>query len=509
MAENMHVAEEEEEEENAVKCPYTGIGLSDTNDSEQFDIKKHVLQMTMAMNVKSPDSRAFYQAVVEKDINTIENLLEQKKVDVNHIFIGRGHIQPWHQGCSAVHILSEQHKDETSRSTQILQVLLKYDADIMQGNKLGDLAIHIACKSGNCHNVRLFLEHNAACKDVKNNHGVTPLIKALFHFRHQFKKSYMKIVNLLVNAGCDVNLSPDSGISPLHVAVIKDKDLTEVLVKAGANVNAICKEGNSPLLRVMCQNHIQHDIVATLLQAGADTKVCTHPGRTPLHIAVSKSDDLSVKHLLKYNADPNAMDLYETTPLWLAVTEHNMKILPMLVAHGGDVNLATKSKQSLLTVAILNNDVDMTLLLLKLGAKISLDLILRENPFFLAIKNRSLPLVKILLQENCPTDFPPYCSPEVSAQMAKDLDILSVMMTSGARFDFESLINIGGLDEVKLKELFGDRIHNVPTLRHLSVLRLRKILGLNIKTKLMDLVHENHLPQSLIPYILLSTSLRL
>ncbi|XP_033743789.1 ankyrin repeat and protein kinase domain-containing protein 1-like isoform X1 [Pecten maximus] len=509
MAENMQVPVEEEEEVSS-KCPYTGIGLDDTNDPDQFDIKNHILQMTMAMNVKSPDSREFYQAVLEKDINVIENLLEQKKVDVNHIFIGRSQIQPWHQGCRAIHILSEQHKEEKSKSTGILQLLLKYNADVMQGNRLGDLAIHVACKSGNYHAVRLFLEHNSECKDIKNNHGVTPLIKAVFHFRHQYKKSCMKIVYLLVNAGCDVNLSPDSGISPLHVAVIKDKELTEILVKAGANVNAICKEGNSPLLRVMCQNQIRHDTVEMLLKAGADTKVSTAPGRTPLHIAVSKSDDLSVQHLLKYNADPNVMDMYHTTPLWLAVTEHNMKILPMLVAHGGDVNLRTESKQSLLTVAVSNGDVDMTLLLLKLGARLTLEFIRSENPLFHAIKNRSLPLVKILLQENCPTDYPPYCSPEVTAQMVKDLEILSVMVRAGAKFDYQTLNSIGReLDQVKFEELFNDHIQNVPTLRHMSILRVRKILGLDIKTKLLDLVKENHLPQSLVPNLLLSTTLRL
>ncbi|XP_060064806.1 ankyrin repeat and protein kinase domain-containing protein 1-like [Ylistrum balloti] len=508
MAENMDVPVEEGDISS--KCPYTGIGLDDTNDPDKFDIKNHVLQMTMAMNVKSPDSREFYQAILEKDINVIEALLEQKKVDVNHIFMGRSCIQPWHLGCRAIHILSEQHKEEKSKSIEIMQLLLKYDADVMQGNRLGDLAIHIACKSGNHHAVQLFLEQNPDCKDVRNNHGVTPLIKALFHFRHQYKKSYLTVVKLLVSAGCDVNLSPDSGISPLHVAVIKDRDLTEILVKAGANVNAICKEGNSPLLRVMCQNQIRHDTVETLLKAGADTKVSTSPGRTPLHIAVSKSDDLSVKHLLRYNADPNVMDMYHTTPLWLAVTEHNMKILPMLVAHGGDVNMRTESKHSLLTLAISNSDTDMTLLLLKLGAKLTLDLILRENPLFHAIKNISLPLVKILLQENCPMDYPPYCSPEVTAQMVKDIDILSVMVKAGAKFDFNNLLNIcKALDEVKFEELLTDHVQNVPSLRHVSTLRVRKILGLNIKTKLQDLVKDNLIPQSLVPNLLLNTTLQL
>lgn len=493
------------------KCPYTGIDVENTSEMDKFDIKSHILQMSMTMNVKSSDTREFYQAILEKRADDIESLLDQKKVDVNQIFIGTGlSIQPWHLGCSAIHILSEQHKEEKSKSVEILKLLLKYGADVMQRNKMGDLAVHIACKSGNYHAVKLFLETNLNCKDVKNNHGITPLIKALFHFQYQYQKSYVKVVSLLVQTGCDVNLSPDSGISPLHVAVIKDKDLTEILVKAGANVNAICKDDNSPLLRVMCQNQIRHDTVEMLLKAGADPMVVTSAGRTPLHIAVSKSDDITVQHLLQYGANANATDLYDTTPLYLAVTEHNMKILPMLVEHGGDINRRSEAKLSLLNAAISNGDTDMTLLLLKLGVKLSLSLIQKENPLFHAIRNRSLPLVKLLLQENCPMDTPPYCSPEVTALLIRDVDIISVMMKAGANFDFQKLLDIGRkMDEARFEDLLTSHVQNVPSLRSLTCIRVRKMLGLDIKNKLQGIVRENYIPQSLVPDLLLTQILHL
>jgi ankyrin repeat protein len=115
--------------------------------------------------------------------------------------------------------------------------------------------------------------------------------------------------------------------TPLHKAV-KTCNLTLVqkLLKTNININALNYKRETPLHKAIpAYYHIKHslrtrtpsldmysnnlNIIRALLNAGADVNAINNNGETPLHIAISVCDIKIVKILLEFGADPKALYL--------------------------------------------------------------------------------------------------------------------------------------------------------------------------------------------------------
>jgi hypothetical protein len=77
------------------------------------------------------------------------------------------------------------------------------------------------------------------------------------------------------------------------------------LLKAGADANARCPQGNTAL-HVAAQLG-NWDVAALLVLAGADLELCNKSDQTPLHIAILSGHVQMVKQLLAAGADPGAV----------------------------------------------------------------------------------------------------------------------------------------------------------------------------------------------------------
>lgn len=173
-----------------------------------------------------------------------------------------------------------------------------------------------------------------------------------------------------------------------------EKDICEMLLKLGANVNLIDQHGYSPLLLAVRENN--KDIVSLLIQYGADVNITNswqntplilspsaaitflllHSGKvqmidrpsstglTALHLAVKKRDLDQVKVLLSYGANIDARNRDNYTPLALAVVDDQAEIVSYLIKKGADVNAITDLRDSIL---MLSPSAKITLLLLNSG----------------------------------------------------------------------------------------------------------------------------------------------
>jgi hypothetical protein len=163
-------------------------------------------------------------------VRELLDFYKQTKSDIN---------QQDKTGCSALHLAASYCDD------QILMILLNYDGiDVNLANGDQNTPLHYFCqkfKSPNCQEpFQLFLKRGVDV-NTRNKFRETPLHKSIFN-----NSVRLLMVNLLLEAGADVNLLSTRGESCLHFAVhLGREDLVSVLIKAGADITIRGTEGKS------------------------------------------------------------------------------------------------------------------------------------------------------------------------------------------------------------------------------------------------------------------------
>ena len=104
----------------------------------------------------------------------------------------------------------------------------------------------------------------------RDGEGVGESEKTALHYTAE-SNSNPAVIELLVQAGADVNERTRDGTTPLHAAAGGNSNpaVIELLVRLGADVNALDKAGNTPL-HYAARNNRNPEVIEALLDAGAD-----------------------------------------------------------------------------------------------------------------------------------------------------------------------------------------------------------------------------------------------
>ncbi|XP_062428739.1 ankyrin repeat domain-containing protein 6 isoform X2 [Rhea pennata] len=273
----------------------------------------------------------------------------------------------------------------------------------------------IAAYKGQVDNVVQLI--NKGAKVAVTKHGRTPLHLAAH-------KGHLHVVQILLKAGCDLDIQDDGDQTALHRAAVvgntdviatliqegcaldrQDKDgntalheacwhgfsqSAKLLVKAGANVLARNQAGNTPL-HLACQNsHSQSTRVLLLGGSRADLKnndyfirttmtsasfltaitclelcFCLQAGDTCLHVAARYNHLPIVRVLLSAFCSVHEKNQAGDTALHVAAALNHKKVVKLLLEAGADISVVNNAGQTPLEVAKQHNNPEVALLLTK------------------------------------------------------------------------------------------------------------------------------------------------
>lgn len=262
----------------------------------------------------------------------------------------------------------------------------------------GSTPLHLAVQY--CHKdiLRLLLKSGATASiNTRDHNSRTPLILAipdlLQQLIHGKRVIDAEVVNILVDAGANVN-ETCGRYFPLLLAVENNNEqVVKILVDAGARVNEPCENpvdhcSFSLLYLAVARNN--EKIVKILIDSGAKDDTSTL-----LSLAVQNNSEQIVKMLIDAKQDVNSHSKYSESPVSLAATcnHKNTKIIELLINAGAKVHDHLELEQVLDW-----DDFNAVKILIKAGANVNT----RSNnrgwtAFHLAAMNNDTAMINYLL----------------------------------------------------------------------------------------------------------------
>ena len=166
---------------------------------------------------------------------------------------------------------------EDPEAVVVVQALLEAGADVNGRDRDGETALMKAAEYRSDIRVVRALLAAGADANVRNRYGSTPLREAAGYAHN------LPVVQALLAAGAQVDArNGNDGCTALARAVQRHNDIQTVkmLLDTGANANARCRDGSTPLMQAAIFSG--YEVVAALLDAGADKNLKDNNGHDAL-----------------------------------------------------------------------------------------------------------------------------------------------------------------------------------------------------------------------------------
>lgn len=150
------------------------------------------------------------------------------------------------------------------------------------------------------------------------------------NIQNAIRNSDLEAVKLILqNDPSSASRPGGRGFPPIILAAYsEDQAICELLIEAGADVNAQDIAGNTALMGVCFKGF--NDIVQFLIEKGADVNLKNKVGGTALSFAATFNQNTVVKTLLANGAETNIKDQNNQTPLELAQKQDNKELIALL-----------------------------------------------------------------------------------------------------------------------------------------------------------------------------------
>ena len=240
-----------------------------------------------------------------------------------------------------------------ARNTKCVELLTEAGVDVSFVNERGESALTQAAFKADLRCLKILLQAGADVKCVNES-----LFGFCVNMIHRFKttEAILICIQCLIESGADVKTG---GLVALQNCVFFDRiEEARFLIKAGADVNAVSKGGESLLTSVQFLRSLE--ITKLFIESGANVNKVDSYGNTPLIVAAEQSLDSMpfIKLLLRNNALINQRNNQGHNALTAHVRRWNWK-KPQTISllHGAGENLTDATME--MSSCILNDDLTL------------------------------------------------------------------------------------------------------------------------------------------------------
>jgi cytohesin len=239
--------------------------------------------------------------------------------------------------------LSSSYSEEERK--EMLIFLINHSADLNAIDKCGNSPLHLLAYQAQPSCMKLLIEKDIGVVKTENKTGKTPM-HMLGMTELKTEEDIKKCTEILLEAGADVNAKDKDGNSPLHQLANYAKPIClKLFINKRADVNTKNKEGETPLhlvgrkilgneetpMHILGRTELENEenrkkCTELLLEAGADVNAKDKDGNSPLHRLADYAKPICLKLLIGKEAKVNAKNKLGKTPLHMVgTTAHGSK----------------------------------------------------------------------------------------------------------------------------------------------------------------------------------------
>ncbi|RLA71506.1 MAG: hypothetical protein DRG30_08490, partial [Epsilonproteobacteria bacterium] len=345
---------------------------------------------------------------------------------------------------SLLHIAAGEYGNE------IVKYLLSVGLNPNNKNKDGRTPLHLATQHHRALNVHSLLQKDANLL-IKDKEGKTSVDLAVADIGNN-KKNLLIILREMLRHGLKIIPALNAKGEPILNDAVENLELLSLLIEKGLDVNAMGRNGNTPL--IMCAVHNYEKSAKVLLDAGANKDIQNKRGRTALYTSTVLKSYETAEILLANGAHGNLKTKNGNSPLINALLENDYEMVSLLLKYSIDPNISNKQKDTVLHLAVMNANEMMVKLLLEKKADSNLMDDIGMKPLDYAKKLKLKKIISMLEPVTKAKDDVPSHNVVIKEEKKSENNILSVKAEDKnvAKYEQSKLhqaVSVKNLDAVK------------------------------------------------------------
>ena len=214
-----------------------------------------------------------------------------------------------------------------------INVLLNAGANPNIATTYGYTCLHTAVQKQCCIEVLQAIINHGVDVNATSKENITAVMLAC-------KEGNNDVINVLLNAGADPNITDGDGNTCLHYAALNDSstDVLQAIISHGVDVNAT-NTNNVTALMLACHKG-NRDAINVLLNAGADSNIADADGSTWLYYAARNDCTERFQEMIRLLVDVHAINKKVFTAMLVGAKIGKRDAISVLLNAGTDSNIA-------------------------------------------------------------------------------------------------------------------------------------------------------------------------